>query len=114
MDLKKLANEAAKNAYAPYSGIQVGAALLCTDGAVFTGCNVENASYGVSCCAERAALFSAVSAGKRSFSAMYITHTPCGICRQALIEFGDMDIITPNMTTRLSALLPDAFRIEEE
>ncbi len=112
MDLLKMAYAAAENAYAPYSNLHVGAALLCKDGTVFVGCNVENASYGVSCCAERTALFSAIAAGKRDFSAVACTHTPCGICRQALSEFGDMDVITKDGTTRLSALLPEAFSLE--
>lgn len=109
--LMQLAKKAAENAYAPYSGIHVGAAIMSEDGRVFTGCNVENASYGVTCCAERTALFTAVSQGARRFSAIAVTHTPCGTCRQALSEFGDMDVILPDKTCRLSALLPDAFVI---
>lgn len=97
-DLIGLADGARNNAYAPYSGFAVGAALLCEDGTVFLGSNVENASYPVTCCAERAALVAAVSAGKRSFCAIAVVGgkegekphrfcTPCGICRQALSEF---------------------------
>ena len=88
-----LAKEAMKNAYAPYSHFQVGAALLAKDGRVFTGCNVENASYGATNCAERTAVFKAVSEGCREFDAIAIVASsgdfisPCGICRQVLAEF---------------------------
>jgi cytidine deaminase len=88
-----LAKEAMKNAYAPYSKFQVGAALLAKDGRVFTGCNVENASYGATNCAERTAIFKAVSEGYREFDAVAIVASsgdfasPCGICRQVLAEF---------------------------
>ncbi len=91
------ATAAMKSAYAPYSHYFVGAALLTEDGEVFTGCNVENASYSVACCAERVALFGAVSKGKRNFSAIAVGGGkdweitdfayPCGVCRQALSEF---------------------------
>ena len=87
------AAEAAKLAYAPHSGYRVGAALLAADGRVFTGCNVENASYGLTNCAERTALFKAVSEGMRKFKAIAIAGGtaspayPCGACRQALAEF---------------------------
>lgn len=91
--LCRAASEAAKLAYAPYSGYRVGAALLAADGRVFTGCNVENASYGLTNCAERTALFKAVSEGARKFKAIAIAGGtaspayPCGACRQALAEF---------------------------
>lgn len=111
--LLEAAERAAENAYAPYSDFRVGAAILSEDGRIFTGCNIENASYGVTCCAERVALFTAVAAGARAFRAIAVTHTPCGICRQALSEFGDMDVITKSETKRLSALLPDAFKLGE-
>ncbi|MCG3173906.1 MAG: Cytidine deaminase [Myxococcota bacterium] len=101
------------HAYAPYSQYAVGAALLTDTGKVFTGVNVENASYGVTCCAERAALFAAVSQGHRRFRAIAIVTSsspparPCGICRQALIEFN------PRMTVACaSADDPDAFVTE--
>lgn len=99
-ELLKKAFEARKNSYCPYSGFAVGAALLAKNGVVYTGCNVENASYGVSNCAERTALYKAVSEGVYEFSAIAIVGgkrqmqegeteycSPCGICRQALVEF---------------------------
>ncbi len=92
-ELLKIADKAMESAYAPYSGFKVGAALLCTDGTVFTGCNVENGSYGASNCAERTAVFKAVSEGYRDFTAIAIVSSgggetyPCGICRQVLGEF---------------------------
>ena len=95
--LEKLAGmaiEASAKAYAPYSKFKVGAALLAEDGRIFTGCNVENASYGLTNCAERTALFKAVSEGRREFAALAIVGgtarspaLPCGACRQALAEF---------------------------
>ena len=88
------ARAAAARAYAPYSRYRVGAALLAADGSVFSGCNVENASYGLTNCAERTALFKAVSEGRRAFRAIAIAGgtarspaLPCGACRQALAEF---------------------------
>lgn len=91
--LVKAAREAAAKAYCPYSRYPVGAALLTLDGQVYTGCNVENASYGLSNCAERTALFKAVSAGCRGFAALAVAGgqkraaAPCGACRQMLAEF---------------------------
>ena len=89
---------ARKNAYTPYSRYQVGAALLTEDGGIITGCNIENASYGAACCAERTAVFKALSEGKRCFRSIAIAGGlegeepvdyayPCGICRQVLNEF---------------------------
>lgn len=98
MELVEKALEARRFSYAPYSDFRVGAALLAKDGRIFTGCNVENASYGVTNCAERTALFKAVSEGAREFDAIAIVGgsgdaspkdiaSPCGVCRQALAEF---------------------------
>lgn len=85
------AREAAARAYAPYSGFPVGAALLGESGKIYTGCNVENASFGLTICAERAAVFHAVSRGERRFLAMGLSvpgaGAPCGACRQVLFEF---------------------------
>ena len=86
-----LARDAAGNAYNPYSDFQVGAALLTEDGTVFCGCNVENASYGLTICAERTAICSAIAAGYKAFTSIAIVATraatPCGACRQFLAEF---------------------------
>jgi cytidine deaminase len=109
-----------QRAYAPYSSYLVGAAVLTADGRVFTGCNVENASYGLSMCAERNALAAAVAAGCRAFAAIAVvtaSHppaSPCGACRQVLAEFGDIPVILANMggerrSTTVGDLLPDAF-----
>lgn len=97
MDYDKLfdlALEASKASYSPYSRFRVGAALLCEDGSVFTGVNVENRSFGLTVCAERSALLAAVSAGKRAFKGIVIATpdadyavSPCGACRQVLSEF---------------------------
>lgn len=125
-ELILLAQKARKNAYAPYSDFSVGAALLAADGSVYSGCNVENASFGATCCAERTALFSAIADGKRSFFALAIVGgkrgeavkdfcTPCGICRQALAEFcpPEFPIVLSNgekiQKITLGELLPEAF-----
>jgi cytidine deaminase len=124
-ELLRKAQEAKAGAYAPYSRFRVGAALLCKSGRVYTGANVENASYSVTCCAERVALFKAVTAGEREFEAVAITSDsesltwPCGVCRQALAEFGlNTDVIgsnnaLKNETVKLKALLPHAFTGKE-
>ena len=107
-------------AYAPYSGYHVGAALEGADGRVFVGCNVENASCGLTICAERAALVSAVAAGVREFRRIVVVSdsdppaSPCGACRQMLAEFGPallVESVGPRQSQRwvLSELLPDAF-----
>lgn len=109
-----------ENAYAPYSNYLVGAALLGTNGEVYTGCNVENASYPASICAERSALVQAVSAGQREFKGIAVATadggSPCGICRQMLYEFAPtMPIIIVNqngevlLEQRLDDLLPHGF-----
>ncbi len=93
MELITLARQAQEKAYAPYSDFKVGAALLCRDGTIFTGCNIENASYGACNCAERTAIFKAVSDGHTDFEKIAITSSggiltfPCGICRQVMSEF---------------------------
>ena len=100
-ELLQLAIEARKQSYSPYSGFRVGAALLTKSGKVYGGCNIENAAYTPTNCAERTALFKAVSEGERDFSAIAIVGgkgeepaefcAPCGVCRQVLSEFCDMD-----------------------
>ena len=121
--LIKLAQEAAKKAYAPYSGFNVGAALLCKSGNVYTGCNVENSSYGASNCAERTAVFKAVSEGERDFVKIAIVSEkggltfPCGICRQVLSEFmpnGRIVLYSDEQGIKefaLNELLPYAFKL---
>ena len=90
-------------AYAPYSNFQVGAALLCEDGEVFTGCNVENLSFGLTICAERNAMFAAVAAGRQKFAAIAVAAdtekaiSPCGACRQVMCEFGDFPVFLTNL-----------------
>ncbi|MEA1975504.1 MAG: cytidine deaminase [Bacillota bacterium] len=118
-ELMEKAKEAKKMAYVPYSNFKVGAALLTISGKVFTGCNVEIASYGATNCAERTAIFKAVSEGEREFKAIAITGDskttyPCGICRQVIVEFGeDIDIILDGkdglVITNISELLPHSF-----
>jgi len=120
--LLALANEARGNAYCPYSGFAVGAALLCADGSVFTGCNVENAAYGPSICAERTAIFKAISEGHRDFAKLAVTcesdHCrPCGVCRQVMFEHApDLEILMGNpsgdyVRTTARDLLPDGFML---
>lgn len=117
---------AAKNAYAPYSGFSVGAALLCKDGRVFLGANVENASYSLTNCAERTAVFAAVAAGCRDFSAIFIACftenpcIPCGACLQVLSEFcpPGFPVYAVSQTGeytlyRLADLLPVRFLLEK-
>ena len=99
--LCELAKEAMLRAYAPYSGFKVGAALLCKDGPVYQGCNIENAAYGPTNCAERTAIFKAVYDGQREFEAIAVcggkdgvitgSFPPCGVCRQVMREFCDVD-----------------------
>lgn len=119
-DLVDKALEVKKYAYVPYSNLHVGAALLCTDGSVFTGVNVENASYGAANCAERTAIFKAVSEGKQDFSAIAVVSDldrliyPCGICRQVMAEFKLPVVIVGNQrgdykVYTLDELLPNAF-----
>ena len=114
-ELISKALEAMKYSYSPYSGFPVGAALHCTDGRVFTGCNIENVSFGMTNCAERTAVFKAVSEGAREFDVIAIAANqlpwPCGACRQVLAEFApDIRILlvhnTETIEKRLSELLP--------
>jgi cytidine deaminase len=121
-ELVRLALEARRRAYAPYSGFAVGAALRTADGRVFTGANVENASYGLALCAERAAVATAVNAGARDIVELVVASpttppvTPCGMCRQTLAEFArELPILLVNergerTATSLEALLPLAFQ----
>lgn len=113
------AQSARNQAYAPYSNYAVGAAVLTQDGEIIPGCNVENASYGGTICAERVALTSAVARGKRQFSAIAVVTvdggSPCGLCRQVMCELGaEMDVYISDAagnfrSTTVRALLPDAF-----
>ena len=127
-ELVKLAKEAMMQAYAPYSGFFVGAALLCADGSVYQGCNIENAAYGPTNCAERTAFFKAVYDGHRDFKAIAIcggkggnitgAFPPCGVCRQVMREFCQDDftiyLVTDQgyETRTLSHILPDSFRAD--
>ena len=123
--LVELAKEAMTHAYAPYSGYKVGAALLCADGKVYQGCNIENSSFSPTNCAERTAFFKAIYDGYRDFRAIAVCggkdgvisglFPPCGVCRQVMREFCDLDflvyLITPDgyVTRTLGQLLPDSF-----
>ncbi|MEI7035987.1 cytidine deaminase [Fulvimonas yonginensis] len=124
--LLQLARKAREQAYAPYSNFRVGAALLTRDGRRFTGCNVENAAYGLCNCAERTALFAAVAAGCRpgDFATLAVTAdtpgpvSPCGACRQVMAELcdEDMPVLLGNLAgavqeTTVGALLPGSFRL---
>ena len=123
--LISMAKQAMENAYAPYSGYRVGAALLAADGRIFTGCNVENASFSPTMCAERVAFGKAISEGCREFTALAVCGgkdgeinqkcTPCGVCRQVISEFckGDFPIYLTDGTAiemrTLEQLLPEGF-----
>ena len=125
--LCELAKEAMTHAYAPYSGYKVGAALLCADGTVYQGCNIENASYSPTNCAERTAFFKAIYDGQRDFTAIAVCggkdgvitglFPPCGVCRQVMREFCEQDfkiyMITPDgyEERTLAELLPDSFSL---
>ncbi len=125
-DLCSLAIQAMERSYSPYSGYRVGAALLTSDGVVYTGCNIENASYTPTICAERTAIFKAVSDGVRQFSAIAVAggkdgvisgaFPPCGVCRQVMAEFCPPDFSVLVVTGEdsfarytLSELLPSGF-----
>lgn len=119
------AKKARSRAYSPYSGVRIGAAVLTSDGAIFSGCNIENASYGLSCCAERTAIFKAVSEGARKIAAIAVVGkseeftTPCGACRQVMVEFNPamkvhrrgVDGFAADTTAK--ALLPGHFKPDE-
>ncbi len=118
--LRLVATAVREHAHAPYSGCQVGAAVLAASGAVFAGCNVENASYGLAICAERNAIAAAVAAGDSRLVAIVVVTdadppwSPCGACRQVLAEFGDFPVALADLTgvvevTSVGALLPRAF-----
>ena len=119
------AKKARNNAYAPYSHFLVGAALVTKDGKIFTGCNIENASFGLTVCAERVAIFKAVSEGERDFDFLVVvTDTdppafPCGACRQVIREFGkDIEVVVANLKgdmikKSLSEILPNSFGPED-
>lgn len=128
--LCELAKEAMTHSYSPYSGFKVGAALLCKDGTVYTGCNIENASYTPTICAERTAIFKAVYDGRRDFVAIAVCggkdgvitgqFPPCGVCRQVMREFcgSDFTIYMTDgsgaiQTRTLAELLPMSFSGEE-
>lgn len=124
--LLQAAQEVRAHAYAPYSGFLVGAAILTSAGRIFRGCNVENSSYGLSCCAERVALFSAIASGEKDFTMLAIAGSnsgftyPCGACLQVLAEFAPhLPLILQSeegdiLRTSLDALLPCAFHLQEQ
>ncbi|RJX29603.1 MAG: cytidine deaminase [Dethiobacter sp.] len=123
-ELIRLAREALPFAYAPYSGYRVGAALLTVEGRIFQGVNVENASYGLTICAERAALAAAVAAGYSSFAVLAVASEgeseplPCGACRQVLREFGSLRVVVAGkkekiLSFTLEDLLPYPFTFEK-
>ncbi len=120
--LIELARQVRENAHAPYSNYQVGAALVCADGRIFTGCNVENSSYGLSMCAERTAIFKAISEGARNFVRIAVIADsphpvrPCGACRQVISDLfpAEAEVIMANLdnaveTTTIAQLLPSPF-----
>ena len=128
MEINKLiekAKMARENAYVPYSNFKVGAVLETESGKIFTGANVENSSFGLSMCAERVAIFKAVSEGETKFKRMIIIAdtkdvvSPCGACRQVMSEFGNFEVILSNMkgkmkVTDVESLLPMAFNLKKD
>lgn len=123
--LIEIAKNVSEKAYAPYSGFKVGAAILCKSGKVFSGCNVENASYGLTNCSERTAVFKAVSEGETGFEKIVIytdtdiLFTPCGACRQVLAEFNpDIEVLIVSrkeqMNTDMKELLPMNFSLRKD
>lgn len=121
-ELFRMAVKASENAYVPFSNFHVGAALLTKDGKIYTGCNVENSSYGATICAERTAMVKAISEGEREFEAIAIAGNggaswPCGICRQFMFEFSEeIRVISGDgeddlRSYRLKELLPEGFKL---
>lgn len=124
---EKLIEEATKareNAYVPYSSFKVGAALLANSGKIYSGCNIENSSFSLTCCAERTAIFKAISEGEKNFQAMAVIAdskdavSPCGACRQVMAEFftEDVTIYLTNLTEKtkeitVAELLPYSFKL---
>ena len=122
-ELYRIADEARKKAYAPYSKITVGAALLCESGKIYTGANIENSAFSPSVCAERVAFFSAIHAGEKKFKAIAVAggkageeakklFSPCGVCRQVMCEFCDSNfkiIFGADTAANFSELLPYSF-----
>lgn len=123
--LLEAATKARENSYSPYSGFPVGAAVLTGSGRIYSGCNIEAASSGATCCAERTAIYKAVSEGEREFKAICCIAdtpdvcTPCGICRQVIREWGgDIDVVLANVrgavkVVKISDLLPLAFTADD-
>jgi cytidine deaminase len=123
LGLIEAARQARAQAYAPYSNFQVGAAVLTSDGEIFSGCNIENTSFGATICAERVAIFQAVAAGRRHFTALAVIADtlepvpPCGLCRQVLAEFSpNCQVLMANLKGEwrlalLHELLPLSFRL---
>ena len=123
--LLQMANDIRERAYAPYSGFKVGAALLCADGTVFTGVNIESATYTPSVCAERTAFFKAISEGYTDFVKIAVTCdkafcSPCGVCRQVMVEHApDLEILLGNpqgtfKRMTIKDLLPESFSLNED
>lgn len=122
-ELIAIAKKAMENSYAPYSNFNVGAAICLSDGSVYTGCNIENSSYPVTICAERTALFKAVSEGRRDFEKIAIVSSsgeatyPCGMCRQALFEFmADKKVVLEGSNGKIfevdiKDLIPHGFKL---
>ena len=125
--LIEIAEKERERAYSPYSGYTVGAALLCVDGSIYTGCNIENASYTPTCCAERVAVFKAISEGKKEFDAIAVSGGrcgeaaesrcyPCGVCRQVLSEFCESDfkvVFYDESICDMGDLLPNSFKLKK-
>lgn len=124
--LLEAAKEAREKAYAPYSNFKVGASVETKSGKMFTGCNIENSSYSLTCCAERVAIFKALSSGERDFRTLVVVGdvkrpiSPCGACRQVMSEFFDDDVkiylanLQGDITeTTISELLPRSFSLDE-